>query len=288
MAKKAEGFAPGHDPISAIAAHVAKLVAACRRVVSDGLTDTEAVHRLRVQSRRTAAALEILRPTLPKQTRGRLRRIVRKIRRAAGRARDLDVFLSLLPETQPAVDVVRGFALGERSAAYRDLADQIEGMAAKLESVWMKTERLDRAPNNREASLENLLEDAIRRRSERVRQRLEARDLDEEDLHRLRIEVKGLRYAQELAGEDASWAKTLQDALGRARDLSTAVARIGQIRREVEQGFPGVARRLQRSLDALQRGFQTEYSAQIRTLLEAVPGLRRQALQSDEGLAPPS
>src|SRR5437763_965344 len=55
--------------------------------------DPEHVHRLRVATRRAAAALRIFADCLPGKARKATRRRLRAVRRAAGEARDWDVFL---------------------------------------------------------------------------------------------------------------------------------------------------------------------------------------------------
>src|SRR5690348_512201 len=56
--------------------------------------DIEYVHQLRVGSRRADAALRIFRACLPAKAHRKARRRLRKLRRAAGAARDWDVFLA--------------------------------------------------------------------------------------------------------------------------------------------------------------------------------------------------
>src|SRR5690349_18746433 len=60
--------------------------------------DIEHVHQLRVATRRAEAALRIFRSCLPGKTWRKARRHLRKVRRAAGAARDWDVFLAELCE----------------------------------------------------------------------------------------------------------------------------------------------------------------------------------------------
>src|SRR5215831_7032142 len=55
--------------------------------------DPEHVHQLRVGTRRAGAALEIFAPCLPEKVYDAARRHLRRLRRAAGAARDWDVFL---------------------------------------------------------------------------------------------------------------------------------------------------------------------------------------------------
>ena len=57
-------------------------------------TDTENVHQLRVSTRRTVAAIEIFANLLPRRRKHWMAKQVKRIRRAAGTARDLDVMLA--------------------------------------------------------------------------------------------------------------------------------------------------------------------------------------------------
>ena len=65
---------------------------------ADDVERVKAVHRLRTATRRVDAALRLFGPLLPDRRRRRLRRKVRKIRRAAGLARDLDVLIARLAQ----------------------------------------------------------------------------------------------------------------------------------------------------------------------------------------------
>src|SRR5688572_24408829 len=61
---------------------------------SDG--DIEAVHQLRIWTRRSAAALRLFKRVLPPRRAKWLKRKLRQIRRAAGEARDCDVLAEQL------------------------------------------------------------------------------------------------------------------------------------------------------------------------------------------------
>src|SRR5215831_1054554 len=66
--------------------------------------DIEHVHQLRVGTRRADAALRIFAECLPKKMYRKARRRLRTIRRAAGAARDWDVFLTELLEREQRAD----------------------------------------------------------------------------------------------------------------------------------------------------------------------------------------
>ncbi|MBN9518646.1 CHAD domain-containing protein [bacterium] len=86
--------------------------------------DVEYVHQLRVGTRRAGAALRVFGACLPRKHLRAAKGALRGLRRAAGDARDWDVFLLALadaagtdPADRPAFDFLAGYALGERSAA---------------------------------------------------------------------------------------------------------------------------------------------------------------------------
>src|SRR4051794_16426954 len=73
--------------------------------------DVEYVHRLRVATRRAGAALKLYKELLPKKPARWLKRRLRKIRKAAGDARDLDVLSHRLlveygEKTRPILELV--------------------------------------------------------------------------------------------------------------------------------------------------------------------------------------
>src|SRR6476646_47415 len=75
--------------------------------------DIEHVHRLRVATRRANAAVKLYRDCLPEKTARWMKKRLKKIRRAAGDARDLDVLAVRLAEdygdpVAPIVEFIRG------------------------------------------------------------------------------------------------------------------------------------------------------------------------------------
>src|SRR6266852_4391879 len=87
--------------------------------------DVENVHQLRVATRRAGAALRIFRLCLPEKEFKRIRRRLRRLRRACGAARDWDVFLANLGprqarakvEQRPGLDFLLGYAIRRRAEA---------------------------------------------------------------------------------------------------------------------------------------------------------------------------
>src|SRR5262245_4246413 len=96
--------------------------------------DAEHVHQLRVGTRRAGAALRVFRDCLPRKQHKTAKLYLRAIRRAAGDARDWDVFLIGLPTAKPfetatgkpALDYLVGYGMGERSAAQARLVAAAE------------------------------------------------------------------------------------------------------------------------------------------------------------------
>jgi CHAD domain-containing protein len=76
------------DSLAAVAEHARRLL-----VADPSAMAAEDIHQLRVTARRAAAALALLTPVLPKRLVARTGRRLRKLRRAAGPARDADVLL---------------------------------------------------------------------------------------------------------------------------------------------------------------------------------------------------
>src|SRR3954447_22688286 len=93
--------------------------------VHDADRDVEHVHRLRVATRRAGAALKIFQACLPERAFRRVRKQLRTMRRAAGEARDWDVFAADLLQRrkqcsikeQSGLDFLIGYGSGQRDAA---------------------------------------------------------------------------------------------------------------------------------------------------------------------------
>src|SRR5581483_8236462 len=132
------GLTPGMAVPEAATAVLAARFAVVREflplAVEKPYDDPEHVHQLRVGTRRAGAALRVFKDCLPRKHRSATRDALRTIRRAAGDARDWDVFLLGLPAVKalasavgkPALDYLAGYAMGERSAAQVRLAQAAE------------------------------------------------------------------------------------------------------------------------------------------------------------------
>ena len=201
--------------------------------------DTEAVHQMRVQTRRLRAALALFSSVLrPPRQAGRKR--LRWLSRALGRVRDLDVVAALLEdrhlphlggvEAARLVDLVA--ALKERRwRAQKNLtASLARGRYAKLKSALRDFARHPRfaGRGDEDAMAGRYLTDVIHRQARRVsaHRGMVERTPDAADLHALRITIKRLRYVLDIHAEtcgiafdeERRLARLLQDCLGEIHD----------------------------------------------------------------------
>ncbi len=201
--------------------------------------DAEAVHQMRVQIRRLRAAEALFAGVLRPPRRARPARL-RWLARGLGRVRDLDVIIALLEdrhlleldgaEAARLEDLLA--ALKERRwRAQRKLTARLSGGRwERLKAALKDWERHPRfAGRGREdAMAARWLTDAIHREAGRVsaRRGMTEREPAAADLHRLRIEVKRLRYVLDFHAEtcgiafdaERRLARQLQDCLGEIHD----------------------------------------------------------------------
>ena len=169
--------------------------------------DSEHVHRLRVATRRAHAALELYRDWLPRKRERWVRKKLKKIRRTAGEARDLDVLAERLQHEhgERPRDVI-AIVLAERA----EVQPEIVRIAARLrrdDKFVRKTAKLIesvRAPNGKDATQEPpLFRDWAAEQLAKVAEQFFAATPDDvadmAALHQFRIQGKRLRYAMELA-----------------------------------------------------------------------------------------
>lgn len=206
--------------------------------------DVEGVHQLRVALRRMRSVLRIFRPALASELTRPWSEDMRYLAGQLGPARDLDVFLD---QSLTAVagklplagaDQLRRLAEVRRSGAYdavRVLLDSERYSDFKRGlGEWLRRAGWQRGSltDQQRAALAGNVGDFARRMLKKQRKRVlrQGRATDEnkpEELHRLRIECKKLRYAAECfaplyAGmaEFIDHLKGLQDLLGVMNDVS--------------------------------------------------------------------
>jgi CHAD domain-containing protein len=205
--------------------------------------DVESLHRARVACRRLRELVPLL--ALDRDVARNLNRRLRKATRQLGAVRELDVLMLLIRElgddsrySAMALEQIGATAAQTGKAARERLAvklpaSKLERLARRLERVLNGLESGEADSNDRGASGKRVwlwaLEARLARRAAQVRVAIDAAGamFVPETLHGVRIAVKKLRYAAELAGEathrqtaaEIAGLKAAQDLLGRLHDL---------------------------------------------------------------------
>jgi inorganic triphosphatase YgiF len=231
----------------------------------------EAVHQARVAIRRLRAAISIFRIVVADDDVGAIKAQLKSMADPLGKARDLDVFIAkvLKParKTDKAVNALLQDYRVRRDTAYAEALEAVGsdkfGLALLQVAAWIETgpwlsQAGQPAAGLREIPAESFAAGEIGRRWTKLRKRLKGIDeIDEERRHRVRIEVKKLRYATEFfsalfvpAGEKGLRAaqtviEALQSTLGDLNDIavarSTASAAGAQsLAASGEQAIPGL------------------------------------------------
>jgi CHAD domain-containing protein len=211
--------------------------------------EVEAVHRARVSSRRLRELLPPLGHVVAHDVADAARAEVRRVTRALGPVRELDVSIGLFDELAAAHDLGAPARLAVRRTLTRD-RDAALGRLRTAMSV-RRRERLARALAALQAAevagaagaLLAAVDARAVRRAERVRTALHRAGAMyvPERLHQIRIAVKQLRYALEVAGAArrsratarVTQLRTVQDLLGHAHDLHVLADRIRDVQTHV-------------------------------------------------------
>jgi CHAD domain-containing protein len=241
--------------------------------------DAEYVHQLRVATRRSGAALRVFADCFPRKPHKAVRRQLRSIRRAAGDARDWDVFRLGLPgmktlggSGKPALDFLTGYAMGERSAAQTRLADAAADdgpgfLEASTEfPVLAHAPRGDSPPSTFGVFAAIRFGELLRAFDEAVR----ANPTEPAALHQLRILGKRARYALEIFADcfppgfkDAVYpaVEKAQELLGEIQDAVVARDRLTALRARLKLTAPDEWSRLQKGLDGLIQAMRAKIPA---------------------------
>ncbi|MEQ1573815.1 MAG: CHAD domain-containing protein [Vicinamibacterales bacterium] len=232
--------------------------------------NADSLHLARVATRRLREAL----PLVASGSRQRkLERQVRGMTRALGPVRELDVAMDVLDELEAGGEVPRAALLRLRrvvSDERRVLHEQMLRQLGKVEIEKLGKRAIAEA---RKGAGSGALSDAERIATARARAARRAEALEgaienasgmylPDRLHEVRIAVKKLRYALELAGAFSRsraearlrTLKKAQDVLGRMHDLEVLIARTRAV-----QGAPGAPTlKLSGDLDRLVRVLEAE------------------------------
>jgi CHAD domain-containing protein len=244
--------------------------------------DIEHVHQLRVSTRRAGAALRVFRDVLPNRPRRRVRRLLRRLRRAAGQARDWDVFLLNLPQaralqtaaSRPAADFLLGYGLGQRHAAQLLLVQAAEQEGADLNTAADELlEALEQPRDNDDPPLRSFALEQFHPLFTDFHQGVLADPAQPAELHQLRISGKRLRYALEIFIPCfPEWfqqqlypaVEELQELLGTLQDAVVGSERLKDLAAHLRRHFPHYWPRLRPGLDG-----------RIRSLRAQIPALRK-------------
>jgi CHAD domain-containing protein len=202
--------------------------------------DIEHVHRLRVATRRAAAALKLYRDWLPRKSARWIKKRLRQIRRAASEARDLDVLIQRLQrESDPQAEPIVHFLAAKRAAVQPNIIELAEEMR-RDDRFFRKAARLfgkiappaDESDSASPARLCDWAPQQLDKFRSAFIELLPDGSAEVEALHQFRIRTKALRYAIELLApafgpqlrsEIYPAVEKLQEQLGQITDHIAAI-----------------------------------------------------------------
>ena len=263
----------------------------------------EIIHQLRVATRRADAALVIFRDCLRRPRLEKTRRRLKRIRRAAGGAREADVYGGMLEDhlkdTRGAdhrlLEALITWNKRNRKEAQKAVESiairyPVEKLARGREKLLRRVERPERfAPG---ATLRTMGNESLRGVLGDVREAA-ARDLQVIDhLHELRIMGKRLRYAMEVfapcyapAFRKEAYARVtnLQDYLGNINDCSGILERFDDFERDA-----GLDRKKAAALDHVRAMYQHDMDDRVEAFLgEWASGIWSDLFDSIEAMLDP-
>ena len=230
--------------------------------------DIEHVHRLRISTRRTIAAIDVFREFLPAKRRQKIVEQLTEIRNAAGAARDLDVLI----ESQTKSSKNRQRKLVKQLRKDRKKAQSPIVMAyqqsRRNKSFWKDCQKLlkalDRINSDDQPCFSKWANQKLAIYVSRFFSQRPTNMSDLRQLHRFRIEAKKFRYVLNVL-EPALPSKALkkvkpqfrllQDELGKINDHAVAISRIRKLKSEGIKIHKRVAKKEKSRLDASIRQF---------------------------------
>jgi CHAD domain-containing protein len=241
--------------------------------------DVRSVHQARVASRRLREALPVLRASVHQHRLGRVRRQVRRMTRALGPVRELDVALTHLDElANREIVSARALAYVRQEIARERLERRRELLAAitpgKIDKLRDDLGHVATGPETpRPAEAIEQAEHQVMRRAQKLAAAVQhAGGLYLPDrLHRVRVAAKKLRYAMEVDRElrrsrgtaRIAQLKRLQDVLGLMHDFEMLIDHT----RHVQALIAAQDRALAIELDAVVRTLEEECRVQHATYM---------------------
>ncbi|MGD9904955.1 MAG: CHAD domain-containing protein [Vicinamibacterales bacterium] len=263
---------------SPIEALVAPRVRALLEVLPNAVAgQTEPVHRARVASRRLRELLPPLRAAVAAGAADRARAEVRRVTRALGPVRELDVALALFDELATA----HGLRAGARQVVVRAMTRDRDAALRRAQRALPERRQVKLAaalaaldgpmPAVALDGVQAAVDDRVARRVARVRKALHRAGAMyvPERLHQIRIAVKQLRYALEVAATvrrsraaaRIAQLRDVQDLLGRAHDLHVLAERIRRVQTGVVRTSRATAAELERLLTRIDIACRAEHAA---------------------------
>ena len=237
--------------------------------------DVRALHRTRVASRRLREVLPVLH--LDAELTRKLSRRLRKVTAQLGSVRELDVLMLLIDELHAsdrydsgALNRIAALVDKDRKAARTRLMaklpmGELRRLGTKLESVAKKLESAEDAPRRPTPTNRTwrwAADARVAHRAAGVSKALEAAGAVylPDRIHDVRISLKKLRYALEVASEGAAAGaardlralKQEQDVLGRLHDLQMLIERARQVQARLTPPNLVVWRALETLVDAIE------------------------------------
>jgi len=217
--------------------------------------DPEFLHDLRVATRRARFALRLMCPYLGEQSCDEVRAGLSWVASVLGEVRDLDVFLAMLEDQFPLVNAspavrerIEGYLTDKRSVFLGDLQAALESAryTELLERMDLLYREKDRPTGTSESgvSAHSIAPDFIGKALAKIekKQDRDARDFSADQLHRLRIRFKQLRYTCEFFSDfyGPRMRKVIrsfvrfQDCLGVHQDAHVAIENLKELAHGME------------------------------------------------------
>lgn len=222
--------------------------------------DADAVHDMRVASRRLREALRLFAPVYPRKVRDGWYGDVKTVTTALGRVRDADVFIDAFTrlasdttsaEERAALAYLVGYRQAERAAHLREMRARLGKLRlAKARPRFEKAVSRPRDTGDCGRPLAAFAQDAVLDRLSVVASYLPDALTEEriEEQHAMRIACKRLRYATEALAPcfGAAFVELhgvltdFQDVLGELHDADVFIAAVSAIREEGDAPTPAV------------------------------------------------
>ena len=197
--------------------------------------DAESLHQMRIILRRMISLLDFFHNELPRQEWISVRKLINGLFKPTSKIRDFEVINSDY--------IVPAYSKYDSSFEFRNLLNQSHGrllrlyqtLASELTSFgylrklkeldnWVKNRKWQSAsPNNQMfagKAFRKLIEKNLNRRAKKLRKNIaRAKKYDRKQLHRLRMDVKKLRYMMDILGISIKHRKKQQIVLKELQDL---------------------------------------------------------------------